>query len=130
MIEKLKKHSDKLYFLFRVLVGFLFFQHGAQKLFGWFSSKGAVQLVSLMGLAGVIEFAVGILVLLGLFTRIASVFGAITMFVAYFMVHASKAIAPLANGGELAVLYFAAFLVLIINGSKKWALESKILKTK
>ena len=59
--------------LLRIVIGFLFFQHGFGKLFG--SLPGAteawkpVPLVSLIGLSGVLEVFGGLLILLGLFTR-------------------------------------------------------------
>ena len=47
-------YSDQFYAVFRILAGFLFFQHGAQKLFGWFTKNPPVEIYSLFGLAGVI----------------------------------------------------------------------------
>lgn len=115
--------EDVLYFLFRVMVGFFFFLHGAQKIFGWFSANDPVDLTSLMGLAGLIEIVAGILLIIGLWTRIVAFFSAIQMLVAYFMMHAPQNLVPLVNRGELALLYFAAFLVLIIYGSGKASLD-------
>ena len=60
----LKKNHDHLYLVFRLLVGFMFFMHGAQKMFGWFGGKGGVQLVSTMGLAGVVELVGGLAIFL------------------------------------------------------------------
>ena len=122
------KLSPYLYIVFRVFVGALFLQHGAQKLFGMFSDKGSVALASLMGLAGIIEFFGGLLIILGFFTRLMSLIAAIEMVIAYFMAHFPKGFVPIQNGGELALLYFAAFLVLLCHGAKKWSLEKAILK--
>jgi len=105
----MNKHSDKLYFAFRVLIGLLFSIHGAQKLFGIFGGT-KVELLGLIGAAGVIEFTVGIALVLGVLTRVASVFGGVTMLVAYLMMHAKNGWNPLVNSGELALLYLAAFL--------------------
>lgn len=56
--------------LLRIVAGILFFSHGAQKLFGWFGgfgpSGGTVNLMSLMGAAGIIEVIAGIGIALGL----------------------------------------------------------------
>ena len=129
MMEKLiSKFSDYLYFIFRVFVGLLFFQHGAQKLFGWFSERPPAELFSLMGLAGVVEFAGGLAIALGLFTRPVALICAIQMLFAYFMVHASKGLIPIVNKGELALLYFAAFLVITAYGAKKWGIEKLLFK--
>ena len=54
--------------LLRMVTGFLFIPHGAQKLFGVLG-RDAVPLMSLPGVAGVLEFFGGIAILLGLFTR-------------------------------------------------------------
>jgi putative oxidoreductase len=128
MIGKyLEGKEEYFYFAFRVLIGFLFFQHGAQKLFGLFGGK-AVTLFSLMGLAGVIEFFGGIAIALGLFTRLIALFTGIEMVSAYFMVHVSHGWMPIVNKGELALLYLSGFLVLIAYGAKKWSVERALFK--
>ena len=116
--ELIVKYRGYLYFIFRVLVGLLFFTHGIQK-FGMLGGS-SVNLISLMGLAGTIEVIVGALIAIGLLTRIVALLGALEMLVAYFMVHLPAGLNPLANQGEPALLYFAAFLVLIGYGSVKW----------
>jgi len=126
-----EKYTDQLYAIFRILAGFLFFQHGAQKLFGWFSKNPnpiPFDLGNIMWYAGVIEVVAGILILLGLFTRYAAVVAALEMFVAYFYSHVPKGYLPPQNGGELAVLYFAIALVLLSQGSRAWSLERGIFK--
>ena len=75
--------SDPFWAIFRILVGFLFFAHGAQKLLGWFTDNATVQLMSLFGLAGIIEIVVGILLILGLFAKYAALLGALEMIGAY-----------------------------------------------
>ena len=125
MCDKLiKKYQSQLYFIFRVFVGLLFFQHGAQKLLGWFGGNQA-ELVSMMGLAGVIELVGGLAIAFGIFTRYAALIGAIMMLVAYFMAHAPKGLIPIVNKGELALLYFAAFIPLVIYGGQKWSIYDK-----
>ncbi len=124
----LKNVSDYFYSIFRIFVGLLFLQHGVQKLFGLFTESGPVQLTSLMGLAGIIEFFGGILIILGLFTRLVSLITAIEMLVAYFMAHIPNGLIPIQNQGELALLYFVSFLILLTKGSKKWSLEQAIFK--
>ena len=123
-----KAHYDKLYVVFRVIVGLLFFVHGAQKLFGWFGAKGVVPLMSMFGAAGVIETVVGLLIAVGLFTRLAALIGGLEMIAAYFIAHVPKGILPYENGGELALLYLAAFFIVIINGNGKASLEKAFCK--
>src|SRR5579862_7868513 len=57
------------YALLRVGAGLLFMEHGMQKLFGLFGAHGHVHLATLMGLAGMLEFGGGLLIVLGLLTR-------------------------------------------------------------
>jgi len=123
-------HSDKIYFIFRVVVGLLFAQHGAQKLLGMFGgiNGGTVQLFSLLGLAGVIELVGGLLIALGLFTSIGAFFGVFDMLGAWFRVHIKNGWIPITNGGELALLFLVSFLVIIAYGPGKWALGSKFKK--
>ena len=68
MENLLGRYRATIYALLRIVAGFLFFQHGLPKLFGGFGSKGPVELMSQMGLAGVIEVFGGALIALGLFT--------------------------------------------------------------
>ncbi len=131
MHKLVKQYLDKCggchYFAFRLLVGLMFFLHGGQKLFGWFSD-GPLPLVSLMGLAGIIELVAGAAIAMGIFTRLMALFSGVTMLVAYFMMHASQGLNPLVNKGELALLYLAAFLVMIAMGNGKWSIEKTLLK--
>ncbi|MBI2565033.1 DoxX family protein [Candidatus Woesearchaeota archaeon] len=123
MNELLEKSEEYLYFVFRVFVGLLFAQHGAQKLLGWFGGK-AMPLISMMGVAGIIELVGGLLLTLGLLTRFTALVTAVEMLAAYFMAHAPNGLAPIMNKGELALLYFASFLVLSAHGAKKWGLDN------
>ncbi len=124
-----EKYTDQLYAVFRILAGFMFFQHGAQKLFGWFGGKAITDLSSLMGVAGIVEFFGGILIILGLFTRYTAILVGIQMFWAFYSVHfLNKGWSPIQNGGELAALYFAIALVLLSQGSRAWSLERVLFK--
>jgi len=110
------------YAAFRIVFGFLYMCHGAQKLFGAFG--GHAQLHNpLMLAAAIIEFGGGILILLGLLTRFAAFIACGEMAVAYFMVHQPKGFLPIQNGGETAVLYCFAFLFIACHGAGKFAAE-------
>ena len=119
----MEKYKEYLYFIFRILVGLLFLLHGIQKLF-----SGSFELISLIGLAGIIEFLGGILIILGLFTKIAALISGIQMLIAYFYAHFPQGFNPLANQGELALMFFLVFLVLFSNGVGKFSLERAIFK--
>ena len=117
-----------IYALFRAVFGFLFLCHGLQKLFGLFGGvdgKGAtVPLASLAGAAGVLELALGLLVMCGWFTRMAAFLASGEMAVAYFIGHQAQGFWPLQNGGEVAVLYCFAFLYMAAYGSGIWSIDS------
>lgn len=123
-----EKHRECAYAVFRVLIGLLFAQHGAQKLLGWFTEKEAITLFSKMGLAGTIELVGGLLIAVGLFTTWTAVVSGIEMLAAYFTVHTPQGWIPITNRGELALLYFAAFLVVATQGPGPWSLDRKLLK--
>ena len=123
--RRLDRYAPAALALFRIIIGFLFALHGTAKLFGWPVTKGGAVPVGTWPYwwAGVIELAVGLLVVLGLFTRVAAVIGSGTMAFAYFTEHQPKALLPIENGGELAVLYCFAFLLIAFTGSGAFALR-------
>lgn len=121
------KKGDYFYFIFRVLVGLMFMQHGLQKMFGMLGGT-PVQLFSLFGLAGVIELVGGAMIALGLLTRLAALFGIIDMAGAWGIAHLPQGIIPILNKGELALLYLASFLVILAYGSKRWGLDNLFCK--
>jgi putative oxidoreductase len=129
----LESYSGYLYATMRVVAGFLFACHGAQKLLGvlggFRGTAGATApLISMMGLAGVIELGGGILIMLGLFTRIAAFIASGQMAVAYFMAHFPRGFWPIQNNGELAALYCFVFLYIAARGPVICALEQKLWK--
>lgn len=117
------RYNDVAYAIFRVLVGLFFVFHGAQKLFGVLGGQAA-PLVSKFGAAGLIEFVGGILIALGLFTVPVAIITALEMLVAYITVHVPNGLLPIANGGELALLFFAAFFYIIFEGSGRYSLDA------
>jgi putative oxidoreductase len=113
------------YALMRIVAGFLFAFHGAQKLFGAFGGT-AQPIASLMGLAGVIELACGLLVMIGLFSGVAALIASGEMAFAYFIAHFPRAFWPIQNAGELAVLYCFVFLYIAARGSGQWSVDDAI----
>lgn len=120
-----QKLAPPLLSLMRFVVAFLFVQHGGQKLFNFPVPMPGPPLepFSLIGLAGVLEFVGGLLLLLGLFTRWTAFILSGQMAVAYFMAHAGKSFWPLSNHGELAVAYCFVFLYLAAAGGGPWSLD-------
>jgi putative oxidoreductase len=127
MERRLGKFAPHLYALLRIVAGLLFACHGAQKLFGLFGGVGGtpggtVPLLSLMGLAGVIELVAGLLIALGLLTSFAAFIASGQMAFAYFMQHFPRGFWPIQNDGELAVLYCFLFLYMAAHGDGVWSI--------
>lgn len=121
--------SPRALSVLRIIVGFLYMEHGTSKLFHYPASFGHVHLFSLIGLAGVLETFGGALVLLGLFTRPAAFILSGEMAFAYFMVFAPKNFWPLVNHGEPAVFYCFVFLYFAVAGGGPWALDRWLRKS-
>jgi putative oxidoreductase len=121
MYAYLGKYEAQIFALMRIVVGFLFLFHGAQKLFGAFGGN-AVSPISLLGLAGFIEFFGGLMVMLGIFTSWVAFICSGLMAVAYFMAHFPRGFWPIDNGGELAALYSFVFLYLAVKSPSAWSL--------
>jgi len=113
----------------RIVTGLMFWQHGAQKLFGWLGGSQVDSIASLMGVAGILEFFGGLAILLGLFTRPVAFLLAGEMAVAYFMAHVGGAevlmerLFPIMNGGERAVLFCFIYLYLVARGGGSFSLD-------
>lgn len=121
------KYNDLFYAIFRVMIGVLFMFHGAQKLFGLFTDNSAQPIISMMGAAGIIEFFGGLLIALGLLTVPVAIIAAVEMIAAFFMSHFTLANPiPILNRGELALLYMAAFLYIIFEGSGRYSVDTRI----
>lgn len=101
--------------LMRIVLSLTFMLHGTQKLLGFPSGK-VVQLASLIGVAGALELLGGALLCLGLWTRPVAFILSGQMAVAYFYAHAPRGFWPIANGGELAVLYCFVFFYIFAAG--------------
>jgi putative oxidoreductase len=111
--------------ILRIMAGLLFFEHGLQKLFAVpDAGGGAVPLLSLIGLAGLIELVGGALIIVGLVTRISAFIISGEMAFAYFMAHAPQGFMPIENGGELAMLYCFLFFYLIFAGPGSWSVDA------
>jgi putative oxidoreductase len=116
----------------RLVVGLMFFCHGAQKLFGWFAPAGHHDghLPPLMLTGGWIEVVGGLLIAFGLFTRLAAFIASGEMAMAFFMMHAKGSIFPIVNKGELAVVYSFLFFYIFLYGPGAWSLDVMLRKTK
>ena len=93
----------------RIVVGLLFLEHGAAKLFGFPTAANHPAMFQLLWFAGVIECFGGLLLAIGLFTRPVAFIMSGEMAVGYFLSHFPKSFFPLVNGGDAAVLYCFIF---------------------
>jgi putative oxidoreductase len=131
-----ERYAPTTYALFRIVFGYLFLIFGLQKLFGWFGGPAA-PLASMMGAAGIIETACGLLILLGFFTRYAAFVASGEMAVAYFYIHVMMIglgpggpgmplglLIPPMNMGERSVMFCFAFLFIASRGAGIWSVDA------
>lgn len=119
--------APRLLSVLRIVSGLLFMQHGSAKLFHFphVSMFDGMSMLSLMGVAGVLELVGGALLAVGLFTRPVAFVLSGEMAFAYFMAHALRGFFPILNGGELAALYCFVFLYLAFAGPGPWSLDAR-----
>jgi putative oxidoreductase len=118
--------QPRLLGVLRIVTSLLLLQHGTAKLFAFphVAMFDNLQLLSLVGIAGVLEFAGGVLLLLGICTRPVAFILSGEMVFAYFLAHAQKSFFPILNQGELAVLYCFVLLYLAAAGGGAWSLTN------
>lgn len=129
--QKLTTTNKSLAFLpARLVAGLIFMAHGAQKLFGWFEGpglEGTSKMIDSLGLGfgantlmafvvGAGEFIAGILLFLGLFTRIGGALIVVIMAVGILKVH-SKAFFVSNNGMEFALILLTVGIIFLIKGA-------------
>jgi len=113
--------------ILRIVSAYMFMLHGTQKLLGCPAGRsGPVDLMSLAGVAGMLELVGGLLLLIGLFTRPVAFLLSGEMAFAYFISHAPRGnpLLPITNGGDLAVEWCFVFLFLAVVGGGQWALDA------
>lgn len=124
----LEKWSDEAYALLRIVAGFMFSFHGAQKILGLLSDYRPA-FGSQTWFGGMIELLGGLAILLGVRTRWAAFLASGTMAVAYFQFHwkfqSGANFFPTINKGELAVFYCFVFLFIATRGGVLWALDRR-----
>jgi putative oxidoreductase len=120
--------APRLLSVLRIIVGLLFIEHGTSKFFAFPSGgeTGTVALFSLIGLSGVLELVGGVLLTLGLFTRITAFILSGEMAFAYFIAHAPSGFFPLLNHGEPAVFYCFLFLYVAAAGPGPWSVDNAV----
>ena len=118
--------------LLRIVTAYLFLTHGTSKLLGVPHAAvfDKLQLLSLIGVAGILELVGGVLLLLGLFTRPVAFVLCGEMAFAYFIGHAGSGnvLVPMLNRGELAVLYCFVFLFFALAGAGAWSVDARLAR--
>lgn len=122
---RLQSWSPTLLSILRIVSAFMFFQHGSAKLFHvpHVAMFDGVQLMSLVGVAGILEVVGGLMLLIGLFTRPVAFILSGEMAFAYFIAHAPHAFLPVLNRGELAVEWCFVFLYISAAGPGAWSVD-------
>ena len=124
----LAKYADHAYALMRIVIGFMFSFHGAQKVLGVLTDMQP-PVGSQLWIGGIIELFGGLMVLLGFRTRVAAFLCSGMMAVAYIQFHwkfqLGSAIFPTINKGELALLYCFVFLLIACRGGITWCLDKE-----
>jgi putative oxidoreductase len=139
----IKTDDDVSGLVLRILLGIVFFPHGAQKLLGWFGGNGFSATMGFftdkMGIPAILAFlaimaeSVGAIALIaGVLTRIAALGIATNMVVAIFMVHLPYGFFmnwfgnKQGEGFEFHILAIAIAAALIIKGGGKWSVDNVI----
>lgn len=134
---RLARYHSPVLSAFRIIFGLLYTIHGAQKLFGWpVAAPGPIAVGDFpMWWAGLIETILGILITVGFFTRVAAFIASGEMAFAYFYQHwpplsgggggQTASFWPIANGGELAILFCFGFLLLATTGAGTLAVDAR-----
>ena len=122
----LSSWAPRLLSVLRITTAFTFLQHGSAKLLGFPKVEmfANLQILSLYGLAGVLELFGGILLLIGLFSRPVAFILSGMMAVAYFMSHSVPFFSPMLNRGEAAYLFCFVFLYIAAAGPGPWSLDA------
>ena len=118
--------SPEVRSVLRIVAGLLFVQHGSAKLLHAPAQEmfAHLQLMSLLGVQGVIELLGGGLLTVGLLSRPVAFILAGDMAAAFFIAHFPKGWLPILNGGDLAVLFCFSFLYLWVAGPGPWSVDA------
>jgi putative oxidoreductase len=120
----LSRWQPQMLAVLRIVTALLLIEHGTMKLFHFPAAMMPGPLPPLLLAAAVIEIVAGVLVTVGLFTRLAAFILSGENAVAYFMVHFPKTFWPTLNQGEVAILFCFVFLYIAAAGPGAWSIDS------
>ncbi|OGW28681.1 MAG: hypothetical protein A2X56_00640 [Nitrospirae bacterium GWC2_57_13] len=135
--------DDRAALVLRVMLGLVFFPHGAQKLLGWFGGHGfsgtmgfftgQLEIPAMFAFLAIIaEFFGALGLLAGLFTRVAALGIMSVMLVAVPMLHAKHGFfmnwsgSQAGEGFEYHLLVIAMAVALIIRGGGTWSADKAL----
>jgi putative oxidoreductase len=119
----LSRWQPQILALLRIVAGLLLLEHATQKFFAFPVPFPVHPLPPMLMAAGVIELVAGILITLGLFTRLAAFIASGELAAAYFIGHFPQGFWPVVNKGEPAILFCFIFLYLAAAGSGAWSID-------
>lgn len=120
----LSRWQPQLLAILRIIVGLLFLEHALSKFFAFPVPFPVHPLPPFLIAAGAIELAAGVLVTIGLFTRLAAFIASGEMAIGYFTSHFPKGFWPIANMGEAAILFCFVFLYIAAAGPGAWSIDA------
>ena len=116
--------------LLRIMAALLFLEHGLSRMVGFPSLLPAPPVFTMYWFAGAIELAGGILLTLGLFSRLSALIMSGEMAFAYFLSHAPHGFYPIINRGDGAILYCFVFFYIAFAGPGPWSLDAFIASSR
>jgi putative oxidoreductase len=135
MKETLGSWETYLRSILRIILAFTFSLHGYRLALGFFAvvrggrrNAPPMALDTLPHVLGYLGIIGGVLLALGLFTRVTSAILCIELAVAYFSSAALRAPWPIRNGGEETIAYFFLFLYFAAAGAGVWSLDYLLQK--
>ena len=125
--DSASRWQPQLLAVLRIVTGLTFMAHGIIKLFGFpaGAQPGQQEIMTLMGIGGILETVGGALIILGLFTRPTAFILSGMMAVAYWMFHAPASPYPAVNGGDAAILFSFVFLSCVAAGPGAGSLDGR-----
>ncbi len=117
----------------RIVSGLVFITFGTMKLFNippMPPGQPPLDLMSQVGLAGILELFGGLAIVLGIFTRPVAFILSGEMAVAYFQGHFPMGFWPSQNMGTPAILYCFLFLYFVFSGAGVWSMDAMIARSR
>ena len=124
----LEPYRPQLLALLRIIAGLLFLEHATQKFLAFPAPFPMQPLPPLLTAAGAVELVAGVLITVGLFTRLAAFIASGEMAIAYFYMHFPQGFWPVVNKGEAAILFCFVFLYIAAAGPGAWSIDALRMK--